>query len=110
MLQWFKTLLCLAILASIVYFGSKFGTPYYKFYAFRSDSKEIANFLDVRNAEEVKLRIVRKAKELRVPIGENDITVEKTELGYKASAMWSEEVNILDKYKKKLEFSFEVGD
>jgi uncharacterized cupin superfamily protein len=86
-----------------------FGMPYYRYYAFKSDASDMVRF-KVRGEGDLKAKVLQKAKDYGVPVGEGDIQIWQTEEGgFRVKASWHEDVNILDIYKRRLSFGFVAG-
>jgi hypothetical protein len=108
MLKKLRSLFCLGVVALGLYSAFMFAMPYYKFWAFKSDAGDIIH-MHVYHLSDMRDNILKKAREYGVPLKEERLDVMLTEEGgYWAKASWSETVNILDFYKKRLDFSFEV--
>jgi hypothetical protein len=99
-----KFIFVILVLASIAYVGLKFGIPYYKYSAFKSDAKELAR-ISIGNTEKTRSQIFERAQELKLPLEENDIEVTKTVKGVRVQVSWSETVDLLGLYQKKIDFS-----
>jgi hypothetical protein len=99
-----KFIFVILILASIAYVGLKFGIPYYKYSAFKSDTKELAR-ISIGNTEKTRSQIYERAQELKIPLEESDIEVTKTVNGVRVQASWSETVDLLGLYQKKINFA-----
>ncbi len=81
--------------------------PYYRYYAFKTDATDIIRF-QVRDVEQMRAKLLQRALDIGVPITAKEIVVEPTDRGYWTLIRWSEEVNILDQYKKTLKFEIEL--
>lgn len=112
MCKCIRRLICLGTIAAIVYLGVLFGRPYYKYYAFKSDAEEIVRFADVEERQ-MKEHFMKRAKDIGVPLKEENLELTKVNDGYKAKVSWSETVKVYEykkqKKEKKFDFAFEVG-
>lgn len=99
-----KFIFIMLVLASLVYAGLKFGMPYYRYSAFKSDTKELAR-ISIGDTEKTRAQIFERAQELKLPLEENDIKVTKTVRGVRVQASWSETVDLLGLYQKKFNFA-----
>lgn len=97
------------VLAFLVYTGIKFGMPYYKYSAFKTDSKEIAR-ISVGDIGKTKAQLFERAQELKIPITEESIQVTKTEKRVRVRTSWSETVDMLGLYQKTLNFNVDVEE
>jgi len=102
-----KALICISAVALAIYTGIMFGQPYYKAYLFESDVRDMIRF-ELQGADKLKEQILDKAKKQKVPLKSKDLLVEGESEGFRARASWFEEVNILNKYRRKLKFSFDT--
>lgn len=100
---FFKFLFVTGVLVFIFIVGIKFGIPYYKYSAFKSEVKELAR-ISVGDIKKTQTQIFEKAKELNLPIEEKDIEVTKKDSTVHVRTSWSEMVEILGLYQKKLYF------
>lgn len=104
-----KFVFFMIVLAFIVYAGLKFGMPYYRYSAFKSEVKEIAR-ISIGNVEKTRAQIFERAMELKLPLTEEGIQVTKTEKTVIVRTAWSETVDMLGVYQKKLNFRVEVEE
>jgi hypothetical protein len=99
----------MALLVFCVYTGIKFGMPYYRYSAFKSDVKEYAK-ISVGDMEKTRAQIFERAGELGLPLEEEDIKVTRTEKLVRVKTAWSETVDILGLYQKRLDFNIDVEE
>jgi hypothetical protein len=104
-----KFVFFMLVLAFIVYAGLKFGMPYYRYSAFKSDVKDLAR-ISIGDVERTRTQIFERAKELKLPLAEEGIQVTKTEKTVRVKTSWSETVDMLGVYQKKLNFHIEVEE
>jgi len=105
-----KAIFWLLILVFLVYVGLKFGVPYYRYLAFKSDAKEIVRVsIEVRDEETIRNLIFERAEELKVPIDKKDIEVLKTEKDIRVKVSWSEVVDLLGMYQRTLKFDVDTA-
>ena len=104
-----KPIICIIILIIISYIGYKFVIPYYRYFAFKSDAKEIAR-LSFRNTERYKEMICERAKALNIPIECGDISVSKSDISVAISTAWSETVYFPGGYSITLNFKVDVEE
>ncbi len=91
-----------------LYVGSQYGLPYFRYYRFKSDVSDMVKFPG-SSAEDIKARILEKAAQDGVALDPDDVHVRANGLHFEAQASWSEEVNLFDRYKKQLNFAFDVN-
>lgn len=104
-----KFIFFMIVLAFIVYAGLKFGMPYYRYSAFKSDVKELAR-ISIGDVQKTRAQIFERAMELKLPLTEEGIQVTKTEKTVRVRTAWSETVDMLGMYQKKLNFRVEVEE
>lgn len=105
-----KAIFWLLIFISLVYSGLKFGFPYYRYLAFKSDAKEIVRVsVEARNEEEIRNKIFERSQELKIPIDRTDIEVSRTDRNVIVKTSWFEVVDILGIYKKTLKFYIDTS-
>src|SRR4030067_685691 len=101
-----KKLLYLAIFALFIYSLVLLATPYYHYYAFKSDLGELLKVSIADKPDEVMTKILDLAKQYKVSIGENDINLNSA-AKYTAKISWQETVVFFPAYQiynKTLEF------
>jgi hypothetical protein len=105
-----KAIFWLLILVFLAYLGFKFGSPYYRYLAFKSDAKEIVRVsIEARDEESMRNLIFERAQELKVPIDKTDIEVIKTGTDMRVKTSWIEVVDILGVYQKSLKFDVDTA-
>ena len=102
-----RKIIWLLILSFLVYSGIKFGMPYYRYVAFKSEVKEMTNVSVGLKDEEIKNRVFERAQELKIPIQKDDIELFTTEKMVQIRTSWFEVVDILGLYRKTLIFSID---
>jgi len=104
-----KFVFVIGLLAFLVYAGIKFGMPYYRYSAFKSDTKELAR-ISTGEIEKTRLMIFERAQELKLPLEEEKIEVTKTVKGIRVQTSWAETVDMLGLYQKKLNFAIDIEE
>jgi preprotein translocase subunit SecF len=106
-----KAFFWILILALLVYSGIKFGMPYYRYLAFKYDTKEIVRVsIELKSEEEIKEKVFERAQELKIPINKEDIEVSKTPKMVQVRTSWFEGVDILGIYHTTLTFTVDLGE
>jgi hypothetical protein len=105
-----KFIFVLLILACIVYVGVKLGIPYYKYSAFKSDAKEFARISVAHTLNRTHTQVYERAQELKIPLNEEDIEVQKTGTGVRIRTEWSETVDFLGMYQHTFDFSVDIEE
>ena len=105
-----RKIIWLLIFSLLVYSGIKFGMPYYRYVAFKSEIKEIARISPGLKDDEIRNRVFERAQELNVPIEKDDIELSITEKTVQINTSWFEVVDILGQYRKTLTFSVDSGE
>ncbi len=104
---YIKFFLIAGLIVFLVYLGIKFGMPYYKYSAFKSDIKEMVR-VSLGDVNKTKTEVLQRAQELKIPIGEKDLVIEKKENIIIVTTSWSETVDVLGVYQKTLDFDIAV--
>lgn len=104
-----KVVFVILLLIFLGYAGIQFGMPYYRYSAFKSDTKELAR-VSLGQVEKTKGQVIERAQELRIPVSEEDIKVSKTENTVIVTTKWSETVDILGLYQKRLDFDIRIEE
>lgn len=104
-----KFFLTMLILAFAVYAGYKFGMPYYKYSAFKSEARALAR-ISVGDVARTRALIFEKAEELGLPLSEKDIDVRRLDKTILVQTSWSERVDLLGFYQKELFFSIDLEE
>jgi hypothetical protein len=102
-----KFFFIVAVIVFLVYVGVKFGMPYYKYSAFKSDIKEMVR-VSLGDDNKTKTEVLQRAQELKIPIGEKDVEVKKQGNIVVVTTSWSETVDLLGLYQKTLDFDIAV--
>ena len=102
-----RKIIWLLILSFLVYSGIKFGMPYYRYVAFKSEVKEMTKVSVGLKEDEIKNRVFERAQELKIPIQKDDIELFTTEKMVQIRTSWFEVVDILGLYRKTLIFSID---
>ena len=105
-----RKIIWLLILSFLVYSGFKFGMPYYRYVAFKSEVKEMVKISIGLKEDEIKNRVFERAQELKIPIQKDDIELSTTEKMVRIRTSWFEVVDILGQYRKTLIFSIDSGE
>jgi hypothetical protein len=82
--------------------------PYYHYYAFESDLKEILKVSVTDRPEEVMAKILDIVKKYKIPVREEDITLLR-ERGYIVKVSWHETVDFFNIYQKTFEFNVDTS-
>lgn len=106
---FFKFIFVTGFIAFIIYAGLKFGMPYYRYSAFKSDVKELAR-ISIGEPEKTRAQIFERAQELKLPLEEKDIEVTKSGNRVRVKTSWSETVDILGLYQKKFNFAIDLEE
>lgn len=104
-----KFIFTTAVIVFLIYAGIKFGMPYYKYSAFKSDTKELAR-ISTGQVEKTRSQIFERAQELKLPLEEKDIVVTSSGAKVQVKTSWSETVDILGLYQKTLNFKVDVEE
>lgn len=101
------TWLFLLVFIALVFVGISFGKPYFRYNTLRSHTKDILSS-EISSLPAIREQVLQEAKELNVPLQDENLEVTKVNKIIKVKATWSETVNFWDYYKKQLDFVMEV--
>ncbi|MFZ5906121.1 MAG: hypothetical protein ACOYVJ_01760 [Nitrospirota bacterium] len=104
-----KVLFIILLLIFLGYAGFQFGMPYYRYSAFKADTKELAR-VSLGQVDKTKEQVFERAEELGIPVSKEDISVTKTEKTVIVKTAWSETVDILGFYQKRLDFDIHIEE
>jgi hypothetical protein len=99
-----RGLFILALLVAVAFVGISFGKPYYRYLVLSSHTRDIMKE-EIGNVDIIKEKIMADAKELNVPLQEDDLDVRIENKMVKVDAHWSEVVDFWGYYQKKLDFA-----
>jgi hypothetical protein len=99
------TLLFLLITAGIVYLAIFLFPPWMDYFAFKGVMSERAKDGGTLSTEEILKDLNASAKELKIPLKEGAIRINRQEAEMSIAADWDIEVTLLDNYGLTLHFS-----
>lgn len=106
---FFKFAFVTALIVFAMYAGLQFGMPFYRYSTLKTDATELAR-ISVGDLEKTKAQIAERAEELKLPITEKDIEVVREGKLVRVMASWSETVDILGLYQKKIVFNLDIKE
>jgi adenine-specific DNA methylase len=106
---YIKLIFVTVVIVFLAYLGIKFGMPYYRYSAFKSDIKEFAR-VSVGDLNRTKADIIERARDLKIPIEEKDLIIDKKDNMVRVKTSWSETVDVMGLYQKTLDFDIDVEE
>ncbi len=106
---WIKPVFIIGILALAVYSGIQFGVPYYRYSAFKNEVTDIAR-ISQGDLKKVREDVYTSAVQYKVPVGEDDILIEKKDNKIHIRTSWSHTVDILGFYQKRVDFNVDIEE
>ena len=103
-----KTLIKLIIAAAIVHATWRAGTVYFRYYQFRDNLQQVAQFSGGRSENELQNRAVEIARELEVPVDPDNIRVRRQENHTLIDASYEERIELLPRYFYPWRFNVSV--
>ena len=102
-----KGVVYLLIFGLAVIITISFAMPYYRYYILKMQSE---GYLKIENSiiEKLNEKIMETAKELKVPLTEDNLKITRVEETLFLKAHWTEVVDIFGKYQKELYFSLDL--
>ncbi len=101
-----KTLLGLVLLVGLIYAGTTFAGPYYRYYQLGSHTRDFLK-TDIGDVNQIKAHVLEDAKELGVPLQEGNLSVEVEKKIVKVKATWTDTVDLMGYYQKSVDFVME---
>jgi|GEM_PF-3188819 len=106
----FKKLFVLLIISLVVYAGVVFIPPFYHYYAFKDDIKELAMIGRAIPTSELMQKVMEKANDYNIPIDESDVTITGgKDKRIDIAIEWQERVNFLNIYERSFSFSVDTS-
>jgi len=106
---FFKFAFVTALIVFAMYAGLQFGMPFYRYSTLKTDATELAR-ISVGDLEKTRAQIAERAEELKLPITEKDIEVVREGKLVRVRASWSETVDMLGLYQKKIVFNLDIKE
>ena len=106
---YIKFVFTVLVIGLLVYTGIQFGIPYYKHSAFKTDAKDITR-MGLGHVDKTRQNLFESAKELKIPIEEEDISVVNMGKTVRVKTSWSETVDLLGLYQKQLDFTIDIEE
>ncbi len=103
-----KGLFSILLIGVLLYIGISFAKPYYRYSILKSYSKSILE-AGLGDTEKIKKRILTSADELKIPLTENNITLQRHNNTVTLKANWSEVVDLLGYYQRNLNFNVDMN-
>ncbi|GBE01693.1 hypothetical protein BMS3Bbin06_01828 [bacterium BMS3Bbin06] len=104
-----KPVVCILLTIVALYVGYKFSVPYYHYNALKSECKAIAR-LNYTRPDRYRRLVYEKAQSIGVPIEYGDISVTIQRRMVRITASWSEVVDLMGYYSKKLDFEIDIEE
>lgn len=104
-----KVVFTLLVIGFLAYAGVQFGIPYYKYSAFKTEAKDITR-MGLGHVDRIRHILFESAKERKIPIEEEDISVVNMGKTVRVQTSWSETVDLLGLYQKKLNFTVDIEE
>jgi len=104
-----KPLLIIALLVALVYAGFQFAMPYYKYSALKADVKEMAR-ISLGREDRLKTMIFRRIDELKLPIPNDSVFVQRRGETMHVSISWTVRVDLMGLYQKDIDFNIDVDE
>ena len=102
-----KGVVYLIIIGFVIMVAASFTMPFYRYYIMKMQSE---GYLKIEHSpiNVTKERIMKTAKELKVPLTEDNLIITRTRETLFLKANWTEVVDIYGKYQKEFYFSLDL--
>ena len=104
-----KPLITIMILFVLAYTGYKFAIPYYKYSMLKSSVKEFT-LISLGREDKLRNMIYNRAKELNAPVSNNNISVQNLGNSMHVSISWTDSVDLMGIYRKKIDFNINITE
>lgn len=98
------TLIWIVLIAAVVYVGVKFVPPYITYYMMKTEVENDAQTAHLYDDQKIVNLIMNRAKELELPVEDNNLVVERREDEIEISLNYKVDVNFFAGYVKTLFF------
>jgi hypothetical protein len=99
-----KGIFIILVLVAVAFLLISYGKPYYRSYVLGSHTRDILQ-LEIGDVETIKAKIMAEARELTVPLDEENLEVVRDLKIVKVNASWTERVDFWGYYQTKIDFS-----
>jgi hypothetical protein len=99
-----KLILVVLLLVACAFVAISFGKPYFHYYTLGSHTRDILKS-EIGNVDVIKEKVMADAKELNIPLDEDNLEVTLDKKVIKVRAKWSETVDFWGYYQKKFDFN-----
>jgi hypothetical protein len=103
-----KTLLKLAIAALVVHAGYQVGMAYWQHYQFQDAVQQVAQFAENEPTEAVKARVLDLAAERGLPIGDEDLTIERAQRRIEVNGAYVRDLTLAPGFSRPWDFTVHV--
>ena len=99
-----KGIFTILVLVFVAFLLISYGKPYYRSYVLGSHTRDILRS-EIGTLDTIKTTIMEEAKELNVPLNEENLEVVRDIRVIKVNASWTDTVDFWGYYETKLDFS-----
>lgn len=92
------------VLVAVIFLLISYGTPYYRYYVLGSHTRDILK-AEIGRIDVIRTKIMDEAKELNVPLDEENLEVVLDKKIIKVNASWTDTVDFWGYYQTKIGFS-----
>ncbi len=103
-----KTLLKLALAALVVHAGYQVGMAYWDHYQFQDAVQQVAQFAEREPAEAVKARVLDLAADRGLPIGNEDLDVERGQRRIEINGAYVRDIALAPGFSRPWDFTVHV--
>ena len=98
-----KGIFTILLLVFVAFLLISYGKPYYRSYVLGSHTRDILRS-EIGNIDTIKTKIMEEAKELNVPLNEENLEVVREKV-IKVNASWTDTVDFWGYYETRIDFS-----
>jgi len=99
-----KGIFTILVLVFVAFLLISYGKPYYRSYVLGSHTRDILRS-EIGTIDTIKTKIMEEAKELNVPLNEENLEVVRDKKVIKVNASWTDTVDFWGYYETQIDFS-----
>jgi hypothetical protein len=99
-----KGIFIILVLVAAAFLLISYGKPYYRYYVLGSHTRDILKS-EIGNLNTIRTKIMEEAKELNIPLDEDNLEVVLDKKIIRVNASWTDTVDFWGYYETKIDFS-----
>ena len=103
-----RTIVTLVLVVAVINAAGRGGTAYWKYYQFKDAAQQLVTFGALTPTSTLHGQVMEKADKLEIPIGPDDVTVERNGATTTIEAFYVQPVEFIPRYQYPITFRFAV--